>query len=433
MNRLTSCADVIRLVVKIGAPKLKIKTIKAVVEHIIQILPQADGDFFEPLSQDYLKSLCAVLEHKLNVELLSRSTWHDAVRFCLQYINKYSDENDGDTSSLFHNSSGHDTSNFTGSAPRSGFGRAYTQIRTGTVSRQNADDLLLALFYLVSAPNAPLLEADHVVVSSIIRFLSLNGSSVSSSHKSAFSALNVVLLSCREDRCVLLQSVAQEVIPIISRFWQGKALARDEMLNSVRDEMIILLLIVHLYLERSVMDGESADLLSNLSYLSDVMRTEYTKRSDRDRLHLDDLDMADPWATSFSLTPFCLHSFRLRPHDIKAERHWANLQVIAIIEGLVTLGETNRTPIEHAKDENADKHPRKRQRTAQPWDRLIDPIRSEDENVRLVGLQILPFVLETEDCHLSAPVLIELLSQLIICSSDKRGHIASWALLTIAR
>jgi ataxia telangiectasia mutated family protein len=203
------------------------------------------------------------------------------------------------------------------------------------------------------------------------------------------------------------------------------------MLNSARDEMLILLLTVHLHLERSVLDGTSAKLSTDLVELLDVMRGEYARRSDRDRLHLDDLNMADYDTSSTSLTPFRLRTFCLRPHTVKTERYWGILQVIAILERLVILGELRTNPSSDVNDNDAGKHPRKRQRLAQPSDRLLDPIKSEDENVRLIALQVLLFVLE--DYRMETHTLVELLSQLRICTSDKRGHIASWALLAIAR
>ena len=155
-KRLDACADIIRLVIKTGVARLERKTIKAVVEHIIQTLPRANGDLFEPLSTHYLKSLWALFEHKLTVELMSQNTWRAAIEFCLQYINIYSEEHDGEPSGLSRSFSVLGTNSTAGSAVRSGSGNADTQARKGTITRQNADDLLLALLHLVSASNAPL-------------------------------------------------------------------------------------------------------------------------------------------------------------------------------------------------------------------------------------------------------------------------------------
>jgi ataxia telangiectasia mutated family protein len=219
---------------------------------------------------------------------------------------------------------------------------------------------------------------------------------------------------------------------VISRFWQGKAVAKDEMLNSVRDEMLILLFNVHLHLERSIIDDETSELLSRVEDLLDILRADYSRRSDRDQLQLDDLEMSDFGAEPRIDTPFCLRIFKLRPHNYRAERNWAHLQVIGMLERLVGLGHRwGASENAGDQDHEIDKHPRKRQRTMQPCDHLLDPLRSDDERIKMAALQILPFVLQS--CQLPESSLIELLATLQTCAGDKRGNTGSWALLAIAR
>lgn len=395
----------------------------AILDHITQTLPNADGEYCEPIAQHYLKTLCILLEHRANVEHLKPSSWDDTVEFCLQGLNQYLDENEVEPSGL--------SRSLLGSLANSANGNGRTQSQIGSVSRQNAEDLLQILSCLASAPNAPLLPRCDGIANTIIRLLGSQGSTVSQLQKIAFSILNAVLSFTREDQGSLSKVIAQEAIPIICHFWQGKSVAKDEMLSSVRDEMLILLFLIHLHLER-IVTQETSGLASSLSDLLDVVRAEYARRSERDQLQLEDIDMSDLGSVIVDeTTPFQLHDFRLRLHNIRAERNWANLQVIGILERLVSLGDQRRNLSVEPVDEDADKHPRKRQRTAQSSDRLLGPLKSEDQNVRLAGLQILPFVLQQS--QLSAPILTHLLDQLGICAADKRGTIASWALVAIAR
>ena len=426
ISRLQTCADAVRIVVQSGATKLKTKSVESLLDHIIQTLPNADGEYCGYIAQHYLKTLCIVLERGANVEHLKAKTWDETVEFCLQGLNQYLGDNEADPSDLARSLSGLGTGRFSGSLA-SGNGR--TQDQSGSVSRQNAEDLLQALSCLVSAPNAPLLKRCDEIANTVISVLGSQGSTVSQLHKIAFSTLNSVLSVTREDRVSLSKAIAQDAIPVICRFWQGISVAKDEMLNSVRDEMLIFLCLTHLHLESSISE-ETNDLASNLGDLLEVMRAEHARRSERDQLQLEDIDVSDFGSVEVDPTPFQLYDFRLRLHNTRAERNWANLQVIGIVERLVSLIDQRKDQSSETVDDDADKHPRKRRRTTQTWDRLLSPLKSGDQNVRLAGLQILPFVLQQS--QFPAEALGDLLDQLGACTSDKRGNVASWAFLAIA-
>jgi len=54
-------------------------------------------------------------------------------------------------------------------------------------------------------------------------------------------------------------------------------------------EISILLFTIHLHLESSCRDEDAPELLPMLEDLSDVLRTEYSRRSERDQIQLHDL------------------------------------------------------------------------------------------------------------------------------------------------
>jgi ataxia telangiectasia mutated family protein len=411
---------------------LKAKTVEAVLDHIIQTLPQADGEYFTELAPYYFKALNSLCEHKPNVERLKATKWAEVIEFCVDGINHYMDGMESEPSGLTRSFSALGTSSMSGSLAKSSLGNGHSQSKSRSISRQNVDELLNALFALVSAPNVSLLETAEEVATCALRFLASQISAVSSSHQLAFSIINAVLFSCREDRSSLLQVIAQDSIPIISRFWQGRITAHDQMLNSVRDEVLVLIFTVHLHLERSLLDQTTPDLAARVLSFLEVLRLEYSRRSSRDQLQLNDLNIIDPGGNIPDIVPFRLNNICLRSTENRAESNWANLRVIGLLERLISQDSEQKKPAadEYSKGE-AGKHPRKRQRTSRHADRLIDPLKSEDPNVRLAGLQILPFVLQ--ECQLSAEALNDLLQYLSICASDKKGHIASWALISIAR
>jgi len=430
-TRLEICADAIRLAIKAGAPKLKHKTIEAIVDHITQTLPEASGEYFPELSRPYLKALSLVFEHKPNAERLHNSLWTDVVEFCLDGIDHYTENNADQSNGLVRSFSGLGTGHMSGSVPKSSVDNSISQARAGSISRQNVEDLLSVLLPLISTTNAPIGENAERITNTVLRLLKSQISAVNAVHQLAFSVLNTVLLFCRQDQCSLLQNVAQQSIDLISRFWQGKFNTHDQMLNSVRDETIILFFTVHLHLERSLMDEPTSSLISKVEDLLNVLRAEYSRRSERDQLSLQDLDMNNPGESGDISTPFSLHVFRLRPHNARAERNWASLQVIGLLDRLLGLDNERKRKEAQKTNNSLNDHPRKRQRTAEHSDRLLDLIKSDDPRLRLAGLQVIPFALQV--CQFPAAVLEQLLVQLSVCTSDKRGHIASWAFLAIAR
>ena len=430
VTRLSLCGEVVRLVAKTGGPILKGKTAEAVVEHITQTLPESDAGYCEPLMQYYLKTLIAIFEHQHLVEGLKDVVWLDVVDFCLQAINHHLESNDGQSSTLPRRSSGFGTRQMSGSLAKSVASNSLS--KKSSLTYTNVEDLFQTLLLLVSSTGALLTDRYAEVSDTTLRFLQASGYSVGQVHQLAFSTLNAVIRYTRIDKYHDTQKVAREIIPTICGIWRGKSLARDLMLNSVRDEIIVLILSVHLHLERCLEDDMAGEVLPLLEELADTLRADYAKRKEDEMLLLDHLDMTDFGEHTKTKVPFRSYAFHLMPHNLRSERVWAILQAIGVLERLVSLGRRQERLIsKHDEDDEEAKHPRKRQRIAQSLDRLLDPIHGESEQKRTAGLQWIPFALE--DSELSSAELKELLHFVNMCATDKRGRIGSWALLALAK
>ena len=85
-----------------------------------------------------------------------------------------------------------------------------------------------------------------------MHFLESHGSFVSSIHRVAFSAVNHMLSATNTDKTSLSLALGLRLVPIISHLWSSKILPKDEMLNSIKDEMLITILMLRLHLERIV-------------------------------------------------------------------------------------------------------------------------------------------------------------------------------------
>ncbi|KAF8854843.1 hypothetical protein BDZ45DRAFT_627136 [Acephala macrosclerotiorum] len=423
-TRLRDCSDVLRVVVKTGAPKLKAKTVEAVADHIIEVLPTADGGFCEHIADHYFKALAALFESPTNAERLKDHVWIRIVEFCSRSINELLGDPDDEPSGLPRTFSGLGTGQSSNSMTRTS---SRSQTRLKPQINQHVSDLLQTIFLLVSAPNAPLPEIYSMTADCVLQFL--QGSTVGQSHQTAFAILNAILRYARTDRIAFSKSIACTAIPILSRIWQGKTLAKDEMLNNVRDEMFIFLFYIFRHLERAVKDEETADTTSDLEELLDSLRADYSARSERNQLQLDDLELVGLDRTPH-VSAFHLDLFQLRPHNTSAERNWALLLIIGTLERLVSLGQKMKRATTQHDTRDEDMHPLKRQRTTQALDRILSPLQGTDEKSRTAELHILPFILQ--QTQLSALELDGLLGQLHQCAGDKRGNIASWALIAMA-
>ncbi|PQE18076.1 Phosphatidylinositol 3 protein [Rutstroemia sp. NJR-2017a BVV2] len=424
--KLELCANVIFALVEAGASKFKRNTVEALVAHVIDTIPTPDGDYFKPVAQDYLKSLVALLEQAPVAERLKSDIRTEITEFCLDGLELSIGSNDADAPESF-NSFSHGSGR--PSLVKSSSGIRSTPNRSGVVSRQNTEDSLLCqiLFLALSSVgnvDFPTLERASTTM---MRLLQCQTSNVGQLHQVAFSVINLVLLNCSEDHTSFCSSIGRGFLPLMCRWWPGKV---GEMHDSVRDEMLITLYRVHLHLEAIAKEMEDEDLHTNLEELLDTMRTDYARRPDRLLLHLDDVELSDMSSGWTHVQPFRLNSFGLWPNNNRnAERNWATLLAISILEKLVGIKEQKKVNSDEMRNESAD-YPRKRQRVPLFSERLLDSLRSNEPGARLAGLQILPFILQGYDLPTSA--LRDLLELLVSYTSDKRSNIASWALLSIA-
>jgi ataxia telangiectasia mutated family protein len=413
---------------------LKPKTVKALIEHVTQLLPIADSEQCVGLSKFYLKVLGSVLEHEAHVEHLEEADWLFTVDYCLQGIEQYGSDSAGEAApssrtfpsvlaaTLF-------------SAQTSSTKLSVRSLSDGnspnSITKRNSEELLQCLLYLISASNAPILERAEDILHGIMHFLESHGSFVSPIHRVAFSAVNCMLSATNTDKTSLSQALALRLVPIIGHLWSSKILPKDGMLNSIKDEMLITILLLRLHLERIVSTHENS-FEQKLEDLERALRMEYTKH--RDQLQLDDLDMStlSGETTATASTPVGI--LRLRTHVPQgAERNWAILAALSVLEGLLNVNEEPLLP--HADDDDGEidssRHPRKRRRIARRFDGLLARIASQDLEESVVALQTLLFLLPGS--KLPQQDLDEVLEHLVHYIVDRRHNIGSWAMLCIAR
>ncbi|KAL8895737.1 MAG: hypothetical protein Q9192_003466 [Flavoplaca navasiana] len=427
-TRLSACADAVRIVVEVGVTKLRRKTVKALLDHITQTLPAADGAYLEPLSFQYFKTLRTILEFPSHPEHLAAEEWHELADFCLQATKDLvvltpsesiaSSFDDDESSTL----------------PRTRVNRSMTpSIRSASViGRHNshasrsqlasqltvpAEDVVACLKCLVSTSNGPMLDKAQIIVEILLGFL------LSSTHKDhvqqlAFETMNTILSRiCTSDVALTLRSI-EGLIPIIRRNWSTKS-------PTLREHMLVPLVLGNPYLAH-LNFRESEDQSIDLLELLDVMREEYCRRHDREQLQIDDLDLAEDFGQHQKENALSLGAFRLRFGALRAEASWSLIFVTASISS--TLHRRGQDTLDFA-DDAGTRRATKRRKREDPISALFQRVKMSPLSDKVYALQVLCFVLEI--VQFEAVALRAHIELILTHVSDKSSPLCSWSMLAI--
>ena len=420
-TRLSDCASTLRLAVEVGVQALQLKTVKAVIDHVIQTLPLPNGGLCMPLALEYAKCLRTVLAHQPHVEHLMKKDWERVAAFCVAGVKNSRVDYDEDTAM-----SGADIStagtinNMSYRSSRSHYQEFENTQSARSLVKQVTEEMVPCLSLLTAAPNAPLGDQAAVVLWTLVDFLKTNPVS-GRSHEDAFTAVNHILRWTRTEDITLTQTAASHLVRLVRHFWPQKT-------ASLKDEMLILLLLLQSYIPHCARQREGVAFRSELSGLLEVMRTEYGKRLERDVLQLEDLRLSfgRPFRHGEVVTP----TFKLRCDGSRAEHGWAFFSVLSLLSR--TLSESTDAEGLSDDDDQAIAHtrPRKRQRRRNDFEETLASTASGSVCSRVCALQTIAFMSQKK------PLSIEQIATSVdqvssVCNEDN-GTITSWALLALA-
>ena len=425
-SRLSACAAVLRIAVEVGVQSFRYKTVKALVQHITQTLPDAEGVFCEPIVGDYLKSLRVTLEFRPHPEHFSKEEWLNAVDFCIDGIRTYSAIGAESDANGSNGSSAHGSSYYPATR---GVTPVVSAVLSGGLNSRNPahiaakttlEEVMFSLYNLLSTTNAPVLERTSSISVVLLDFFRSSGSA-GRAHQVAFMSLNILLVHSSTEDVTLTQQILKEITPLIRRFWHSRSTA-------LKDEMLVSLVNGTLFLPTLVAIGDAEDFRDDLQALVDAMQADYSKRADREQLQLDDLELIDPASNVRIPERLGTKGFDLKSVALKAEFSFALVQTIATIS--VLLQEHANFQFEKALiyEDNVS---RKRQRTAKPINDLLTYDRTLSVSTRVCSLQILTFSLDRLTLDLATTR--EVLDCLVACLSEDNGLINSWAMLALSR
>lgn len=430
-ERLDICGKALRDTVTHGIAKLKANTVRAVIGHITDILPDPDGDFFQPLARDYIQTLVVLLGHPVHVENLAvfdASGWLLCIDFVVARISRLMEDAESSPfglSLVSRASPAPGTTRQSSGNNLNGRSRNSSQRVGGQLQQNDLTPLMQCLLSLVSTCNAPCLTRRHEITNTVFGILRLR-LNFGKLQRVAFATLNCILLKTAGDDPALGRTITTEIIPLLGYWWQPRAIDNDELLFSVRDEMLKTIHGIHLYLDSILQDASSAALLGEVEDLLDSFWAEYSQRSHQSRLRLDDLTF------SSLLLPtghFSTNLFALRPFTQDAERRWAVVEMMSSLESIFQRQACGNS--QRPSGESLDMQPRKKQRFVGGSNRLHRKMLSFELAHKMTAFQLIPFFLPHSKP--SAEDILAIVDDLMPFISDKQGMLSSWAMIACAR
>ena len=430
-GRLSACAALVRTVVEVGLRKLRYKTVKALVEHIIQTLPTVGGGYCEPLIADYFRALATLLGYNAHPEHFLGDDWHEVVDFCLQaardLIKPFRlNESSLSTGGRFLNGS---TSN------RDGHSRSATPSTTGDYGRKSGtsisqhatdsqlkgsdDQIVLCLQHLLSVPNAPVSDRVDVVLETLVEMLQ-SYQKVSSTQQVAFECINSIMSRIVVFNMDLPLQTMKTVIPLLRRFWEPK-----EGAATFNDTLLAFLSYGEILIPRIISEDRTGDCNTALQALVEVLRNDYCSRRHRGQLRLVDLVVLDPSRSPSRRMPLSTRTIQLRLDGPRAESPWCLISRSAAI--MVAL-ENAAFAREGLLDGN-DVQDTKRQRLEHPMDEILHHVKGVLLPEKLYGLQMLVFIYD--NLPFDESTLQSHLDALLPCLSESDGSLVSWAMLAM--
>jgi len=424
--RLSACASALRLGVKVGLQTIRNKTVKALIDHITQILPTSDGNFCEPILKDYTEALRTLLEYRPHVEHLSKDDWQALIDFCSEGIQASLNADDAQSSvlSLSHGSTrllGRISRSATPSTLNSSYNHlpaSSTKGNSNVEMTRTPDEFVYCLHYLLSTSNAPVLGRASAVVTILLALL--RAPSIAGAHYAAFMCANTVLHRVITEDISLARQTFRDLIPHIRRLWQTKS-------QALREEMIITIIHCDPLLPSLMQMDDSEDCRSDLQGLLDAISLEYAKRAERDQLQFEDLDLGLGYSDNDDDAVLRTKTFSLRHGMVKSEQSWAVLDITTSI--LATLEDSRHSSSSLAGIDDLAT-PRKRRRVTGAIDTLLQPLDSTSTLARSISLQMLAFVIPKIGVE-EQSVLSVLEVMTPILSSDV-SDLANWAMMALS-
>ncbi|KAL4904800.1 hypothetical protein BDW74DRAFT_178375 [Aspergillus multicolor] len=409
-TRLSACASALRTAVETFLRNLRTKTVRAVLDHITDVLVSPDSALFEILSVDYTKCLSTILHYPPHVEHLGVEEWETVINFCLKVINA-SNGDDSQSSTWSPQTSIMD--DYLGASG----GRSTPSRMTPALAVRDkpkgptgaVEEALTCIRILAGVPNAPLQEHAEGILLGLTKYV---GSSplVGNGHQTAFSAINTVAMRIIFDNSELIRDTLMDLLPVIRRHWSTK-------LIGLRDELLVTMMMVVLFLTDETRRNPDETLLAAIDGLIITLQRQYFRRPEKDILQVDELvfDTKSPGR----------HTLWPRLESARSDHNWT---VVWVMARLLELSEELATRL-LSPPPGEDETPSKKQRLTSKIDDVFRDSAGSFGIRRICALQLIPFLPNHYTCIESKEALLE---RLITNIHDDNATASSWTMIAIA-
>lgn len=398
---------------------IRLKTLKALLDHILETLPDARGNFCEPLALDYAKCLNEILAHQPHVEHLPRALWEQVCDFCLDAVQSATVNNEIDASPGASGvSDGMAITGLSMRSSRSGYQTSQSAATGRSSQKLIVEEFLSCLRHLTAPPSAPVVSRARRIFSSLISHLSA-AQSLSKSHQDAVAAIHQTLIQTRTEAVQLTRTSTVDLLRMTRGLWGHKYVP-------AKDELLIMLVLLHPYVMQGIKADNASRLRAELASLLEVMRTEYSRRSEKDQLHLEDLELRLAGERQ-NISLEC-STFALRDGVAKAEHPWTVMQLIAFFHSIVG---SDSLEAAHGSVEDDGIRSRKRMRLQHWSDELLRMIHDPQASARVCALQVIAATLQRSG--INEDLMQSLIESLYPLIGEDRGTESSWVLLALTR
>jgi len=416
-TRLSNCASSLRQTVQVAVSNIKIKTVRAIIHHVLTFSLDPHGELCEPLALDFIKSLSLVLSYPAHVENLSTQEWEAVCSFCLGQIRNCSSLVEDATSGgaslrVLKQPSTQSSVRTSRSAVQlsqeSSIGRA--------LQKQLLGELVLCLRSMVSHPSAPLPGSCDDILTALLQLLDTSGST-NNTEIDALSAVNCVLRRIRTENVKLSERHTSHLVLTTRRFITAKS-------TPIKDEISIALVLMEPYIRRMTKRSmPSDDFFHDINGLAELLQNDYSRRAEKDQLRLEDLHLRFSGVAD-ALTLPC---FALRYGNAQAERDWTSVAVIVLF--YQSQSDRDSEVARHNDLGDADSR-QKRPRLIRWEDELLRMLKTPSASTRVCALQLLCFRLQLMPSTLE--YMTQAIDSLSAHISDDNTTVAGWTLLAYA-